>query len=316
MRTPSSRGPWIAGLSVLLASVVAHAAPARAMCGTPRWLGTAPAVSIPAEGVLYVASAAEAIPGLTLGDGATWRLEPAGGPGGLDVAALHYVADAPGSLTVGWGDWGDPQATLRVDAAWTAPAEPPRVVSLGRSQHQWMCSWQDAIAIQVDQPVAAFRVRWWTEAAGWSTAIIPPRARTSDGPSTPVLLLGKVDCAGETVPVAALQAGAIVDVAAIRFDGSEVAVTGVPPVLDLDDVAPFTEVTYVRPEDVAALVGARAAAAAVGPVIPHGLDGSGPRTGATALALLVGAALLGLLRGRALAGAMTLARLPVAVLRK
>lgn len=285
---------------------------ASAMCGTPAWLGTAPAVEVPERGVLYAASADDALASLALeGAPATWRVERVDGPDGFDVVALHYEARDGAVLDVGPGG-GAGGAGLRVSEAWSAPAASPRVVSLGRSRHAWSCSQEDAVAVQVDQPVAAFRVRWFAGGA-WSEAIVPPMA-SDQAPSTPVLLLGKVDCAGETVPVDVLVAGAVVDVTAIRLDGSEVAVDGLPPVVDLDDLPPFTEITYVDPHRAMVLAGvinAVEVGPTLGPARPRG-----PRTGAIALGLVGVAALFGLARGRALAAATGRARLPVAMLRR
>ncbi|MCB9572153.1 MAG: hypothetical protein H6709_08680 [Kofleriaceae bacterium] len=283
----------------------AHAAPAAATCSRLRWLGTAPGTALPPNGVLYATTRSyDPVVAAFAGAAGTARVVDDGGAHGLAVVELSYAAVAD-QVSVGVTD--DASLTFPVDPAWAAPADPPRVVSMGRSQLHGTCTSQDAVAIQVDQPVAAFRVRWYTAAAGWTDRVIVPQTSGVPG-ETPRLLLGSVDCGPDTVPVEDLAAGVVLDVRAIRFDGSEVAVTGVPSLLALGDLGPFA-VVQVVPE---AWLRAPTAPEA-GPVAPSPTRSG---HGAVVLGLLLGAVALGARRGHRLAVARVDDELPRARARR
>jgi hypothetical protein len=192
----------------VLAAIAGLEQAAHAECAWPDWLGTPSGVTVPPSGTLYRYT----------GDGV--------------IEAVPYQA-ASGALSID-GGWND--ATFHVDPAWTPPEEPPRAVTILHSEYSWTCSEQDAAAIQLDQPVAAVRVFWARDGQRNETVVVPKPIRSAVGVPAAVVLLGKVDCAGETVPVADLMAGAVVKMTAIRFDGSEVQIEGLPTLLDLDDL--------------------------------------------------------------------------------
>jgi hypothetical protein len=200
----------VTGIRITLATLAALAGlehAAHAECAWPNWLGTPSGVSVPASGTLYRYT----------GDG---------------VEAVPYQA-ATGVLTLD-GGW-DP-ATFPVDPTWTPPSEPPRAMTVLRSQDEWTCSWEDAAAIQLDQPVAAVRVFWARDGQRHETIAVPRPIETDAGIPAAMILLGKINCSGENVPLADLTAGVVIKMTAIRFDGSEVQVEGLPTILDLDDV--------------------------------------------------------------------------------
>jgi hypothetical protein len=200
----------VTGIRITLATLAALAGlehAAHAMCAWPDWLGTPSGVTVPPSGTLYRY---------------TWD----------GVEPVPYTA-ASGVLTV---DGGGDDATFRVDPTWAPPDRAPRAVTILHSQYSWTCSEQDAAAIQLDQPVAAVRVFWARDGQRHETLVVPKPMRSAVGVPAAVILLGKIDCAGETIPVADLMAGAVVKMTAIRFDGSEVQIEGLPTLLDLDDL--------------------------------------------------------------------------------
>ncbi len=219
---------------------------------------------------------------------------------GSDPVKLRYRLGIDGAAVVqmGFGHRAMPPTIPR----WLVHARAPRVVSIGQRLAVHDCPWEDGLAIQIDQPAAGFRVRWWADDR-WSEAVVGAAATFLD-PAKGVLVLGKLACAPSTVPLAEFHTGVLVDVRAIRLDGTEVAIDGLPALLDLDELEPFTDLdAFVEDPDVAA-AGA----------------GAGDRTGtgATAMALLGMAACVGIARGRRLSRAMRGddAPLPVAILRR
>jgi hypothetical protein len=151
---------------------------------------------------------------------------------------------------------------------------------------------QDAVAIQLDQPVAAVRVSWWRDGAREETIVVPrPHHDDAGATGSAVILLGKVDCAGQTVPVADLEHLIMVELVAIRNDGSEIRVDGMPPILEADRltrVAGPPPVLRIAPP--AAPAALAAASAAPRPLEPHG---------ELAVILVAGAIVVGVRRGRA-----------------
>jgi len=233
---------------------------AHAMCGEPDWYGTPSGVTLPAQGTLYRHT----------GDG---------------VTAVPYRASA--ELVV--GEDGR-EARFPIDPAWQPPARAPRAVTVLRSTFAWTCSSQDAVAIQLDQPVAAVRVFWARDGRREETLVVPRPIDTATGVPAAVILLGKIDCAGENVPVEDLERGVVLALTAIRPDRSEVRVEGLPTLVDLDDLP--LDKGYTR---AVSLVAAPPALLvdAVPPVRRRGTSG------ALVLALLGGAIVVGARRGRA-----------------
>jgi hypothetical protein len=189
-------------------AVLEYAADAK--CARKSWLGTPEGTPVPPAGTLYRTS-------------------------GASVTKVPYET-ALGALVVTVGS-----ERFIVDPTWTPPADPPRVVAMRHVEHGWTCSSTDAAMLTLDQPVAAIRVSWTREGKAHESLVVPRSRRALDRPS---ILLGKVGCAGSTFSVAELEAGVALEMTAIRFDGSEVEVEGLPPVLDLDELP--------RPEKLAA----------------------------------------------------------------
>jgi hypothetical protein len=122
-----------------------------------------------------------------------------------------------------------------IDPHWKAPAEPPRVLVLERSEYGWSCLPEDALAIQIDQPVAAVKVFWATSKGTQTMIVAPEPYATPLGKPASILLLGRPYCASENVPLADLERGVVLGLTAIRNDGSEVMIEGVPTFVKLDD---------------------------------------------------------------------------------
>jgi hypothetical protein len=119
-------------------------------------------------------------------------------------------------------------ATLKIDPAWHAPAARPRVVQYWHHAMSWTCSSADGVMLQIDQKTAAFRVNWRFAGKKQREWIVP--ARSSDDHLT-VLELGKINCGATTIEPDELAQGGELSLTAIRFDGTEVPVEGLPPIV-------------------------------------------------------------------------------------
>jgi hypothetical protein len=246
--------PSVRSVLVGLLILAAGAERAEASCIRPEWIGTPAGVTVPEKGVLYRFSALE---------GAEARME-------------RY--DAAGAEALGFV----------VDEEWAPPAEAPRVLAIQHSKYAWTCSDENALAIQLDQPVAAVRV-FWATSEGQREMVVAPRPReTPKGRPASVLLLGGINCAGENIPVADLERGVVLGLTAIRFDGSEVAIDGVPTIVAFDDY-PVSK-NGVSPLGFDAVVEEVAQVADAEPWRPK-------TNGAFPIALVLGAIVLGARRG-------------------
>ncbi|HEY5922287.1 MAG TPA: hypothetical protein VIV11_11480 [Kofleriaceae bacterium] len=220
----SMRGMYLIGLLGSLLAV----SEARADCGFPQWMGTADGTAVPSRGSLYIYDES-----LSLDDHAaqpraevTWsggeqgsvrftRVEDA-------VARLDYEGPVGATMTVALRQWDETFAYQLVD--WWKPSEiQPRVVHYWHNTDEWTCSWADSLMIQLDQRVAAVRARWTynQRAVEWT---LPPRTQGSKV----VVELGKVNCGGATIPPEQLVEGGELELVAIRFDGSQIPITGLP----------------------------------------------------------------------------------------
>jgi hypothetical protein len=210
-------------LAALALATLAALAPGRAeaKCGTPSWIGTPTGTAIPAKGTLYLYDE-----GLKFGD-------PVPAAGALKkktkisetVVQIDYETKAD---ELAFGAPGDDPLVFDVRPKWRAPEVAPRVLQYWHHVYRWTCSAADSVMLQIDQPTAAFRVRWKFANTKMREWIIP--ARTAAG-NVNVLELGQIDCGSTTIDPAELAKGGELTVIAIRFDGSEVAVTGLPAVL-------------------------------------------------------------------------------------
>lgn len=147
---------------------------------------------------------------------------------GTSIASIEYEGPAGSGLRV--FDRDDVlRAEYVLDADWQAPKQAPRVVQSRRNQHQWTCSWSDSLMLELDQPMAAVRMRWLTH-GGEVDYIEALQGET--------LELGKINCGGENMPLDQLIAGGVIELFAIRLDGSEVPIIGLPRWIALGDFEP------------------------------------------------------------------------------
>jgi hypothetical protein len=223
-------------MKLLVAALVLALAPtAHADCAIQKWLGTPSGTTIPATGSLYVYDQGYGYnpytEGVVFSDGVPhrwekWRISD-------DVVRIDYAAGLATSVTAGirWE-----QMTYAIDPQWKAPKAAPRAIHYWHHKSEWTCSETDSWMIQVDQPTAAFRVMFTPNTLGAKPIeYIEPAKTGDDGRS--VLEIGKHDCiATPTVAPAMLAAGGMLVLYAIRFDGSEVRVRGLPPLLSTSDM--------------------------------------------------------------------------------
>jgi hypothetical protein len=209
----------LAGLGLTVALVLSVSHRAEADCGRETWVGTPTGASIPAKGSLYVF------------DGWLDFRAPksrVGGPivaetrVGENVLRLDYVTKADELELAG----RDNPSLFQVNRGWKAPAASPRVIQYWHHVSSWECSSSDSVMLQIDQPTAAFRVFWQFEDHPTRQLVLPARTAANN---VSVLELGKINCVGAPfIDPAELASGGKLVVVAIRFDGSEVLVTGLP----------------------------------------------------------------------------------------
>lgn len=209
---------------------------AEADCGIPAWLGTPDGASVPRKGVLFVhdeqlswhddAPLAWIKIGWTHGEGTVRVVRAEGAP---SLAMIEYDGPAGAQLTV-WDRWDDPHAvTLRDE--WNHHANAPRVLQYWHHQSEWTCSSSDSLMIQIDQPTAAIHVRWTVN----GHTVDYWEATRNDGTKS-VLELGKINCGRTNVPLEQLYDGVGIELFAIRPDGSEIRVEGMPPTVALGEL--------------------------------------------------------------------------------
>lgn len=213
----------VAGLIAVVVTVLSSAR-ADADCAIQRWLGTPTGARVPAKGSIYLYS--EMLEAKT----------PAGPIKAFTqlsdtVARIDYDTKAD-ELELHSGAY-DESTVLQIDRHWKPPADAPRVIQIWHHAEQWTCSYADSVMLQIDQPTAAFRVRWTVPGKAMQEWIVP--ARTAAG-NVNVLELGKIDCGGTTIDPAELAQGGHLALVAIRYDGSEIAVKGVPHELSFADL--------------------------------------------------------------------------------
>lgn len=218
-----------AGLVALtLVSIAQHA---DADCGNPHWVGTPTGASIPQRGSLYLFDGAIADGEELKHRGGPIKAETKVGPG---VVKLDYVTQAD---ELELADAYEP-TLLNVNPMWRPPAAAPRVIQYWHQVSAWTCSSSDLVWLQIDQPTAAFRVVWEAKHKPARQFVFP--AHTGDN-NVSALPLGKLNCVGEpTIDPEELAAGGRLALFAIRYDGSEVAVTGLPQTLSTTQM-PTTE---------------------------------------------------------------------------
>ncbi len=221
-------------MKLVLAAIVtsALASHARAECGIQKWIGTPSGTTLPEHGSLYLFDqgygwnpyADEET--VEFSDGVPHRWETTRISD--DLVRVDYAAGLASSVTVGvrWE-----KLTYAIDPAWMAPTRPPRVLQYWHHASEWTCSRADSWLIQVDQPTAAFRVVF-TPSDDRSNRIEYIEAAKTGEDERSALEIGKHDCIGlAKVTPEMLAAGGVLELYAIRFDGSEVRVTGLPDVM-------------------------------------------------------------------------------------
>lgn len=212
------------------------AATAEADCAPAGWFGASHDTTVPTRGTVYLheESLAWDLPGdidpswLKLqwenGEG-TARLVRSEGA----VAVVEY--EGPSGSTLKLLDRWDEPTALQLVSGWQPPARAPRVLQYWHTTESWTCSSTDSLMIQLDQPATAVRVRWHVN----GHAVDYLEATRNDGTKT-VLELGKINCGRENVPLEQLYDGVGIELYAIRHDGSEVKVEGMPSHIRLADL--------------------------------------------------------------------------------
>jgi len=205
---------------------------AQADCGIPQWMGTADGTAVPFTGSLYIYDESLGFGGRTTvaAEEQPW-VEVAwdGKPGetsftriGEAVARLDYTGFPGTTMKVHLKQWDD-TFSYHLEAQWRASTKQPRVLQTWHHTSAWTCSWADSLMIQLDQRAAAVRARW-TYGGKTTEWVVPPRTERSKV----VVELGKINCGSTTLAPQQLAAGGKLELFAIRFDGSEVPITGLP----------------------------------------------------------------------------------------
>ncbi len=208
----------LAALGILALVTLALSSRADAECARVQWVGTPPGATIPQHGSLYLYD--------QLVD--SWKHKVRGPiiattEVGDHVVRLDYETHAD-ELELR-RDERYPSSVFDVSPHWKPPAAAPRAVQYWHHQYRWTCSSADSLMIQIDQPTAAFRVFWQFGDHPSRTFVMPAR---TDAHNINVLELGKIDCGSTSIDPAELAAGGTLTLVAIRYDGSEVVVTGLP----------------------------------------------------------------------------------------
>lgn len=212
-------------LIALTVGVLGSGTEADADCGNPHWVGTPSGASIPRAGSLYLYDEY-----VKYGEIKEWSLPIVRRTKISDtVVKLDYVTSAD---ELELADDDEP-TILRVNPIWQPPAAAPRVIQYWHHKHEWTCSEADSLMLQIDQPTAAFRVYWQSGDRPMRELVIP--ARTGDH-HVSVLELGKINCGSTSIDPAELAAGGTLVLMAIRFDGSEVVVAGLPATISTADM--------------------------------------------------------------------------------
>jgi hypothetical protein len=216
----------LAGLA-LVGAVLVLPGRAEADCGNPHWIGTPAGATLPPRGSLYVYDEHSKY------DDTAPKSTPIVKRTKISdtVMRLDYDSKAD-ELEIKLDDYDTPPV-YNLDPKWRAPAALPRVLQYWHHVSEWTCSNADTVMIQIDQPTAAFRVRWQADGKPMQEWIIP--ARTGED-NRNVLELGKIDCGSTTIPPEEFAAGGTLTLFAIRYDGSEVVVTGLPPRMSTKDM--------------------------------------------------------------------------------
>lgn len=116
------------------------------------------------------------------------------------------------------------RARYKLDAGWRAPIGAPHAIRVEHEQSRWTCASTDALFIKLDQSTAAVRVRWT------HSGTIENRILATDG----TVALGQVGCCGSNLSTDELHDGGELDLVAIRVDGTEAPILGLPSFVSSD----------------------------------------------------------------------------------
>lgn len=155
---------------------------------------------------------------------ATWTVDDG-------VARLDY-SGAEGSELVVMTFKRYERARYKLESGWRAPTTAPRAIRFEHQESEWTCARTDALVIELDQPTAAVRVRW-THRDLTETLVLPTDGRVP---------LGLIGCCGTYISPAELHDGGALELVAIRVDGSEAPILGVPSFVSSDMYSPETTV--------------------------------------------------------------------------
>ena len=139
------------------------------------------------------------------------------------IVRIDYEGPPGAALTVATPFRGDGPRTYHLAATWRAPAKPPRVLQYWHHLIEGDCWHADSLMVQLDQATAAVRARWTFEGrtVEWLEAVHAEESKA-------VLELGNINCAATSIPPDELAAGGHLELVAIRLDGSEVEIRGLP----------------------------------------------------------------------------------------
>ncbi len=222
---------WAMRAAVITVGVLAAATDrADAECVSPSFNGTVSSSVVPTRGVLFVYDEDGRAPEVSWnGDvGQTALTTLTASVAGLDYD-FNTISFRPFlKSTVTRIDYEGPAGSLivvnrrsyQLASDWQPPSQPPRVASYAHHQNEWMCSSTDVLVVDLDQPTAAIRARW-TYRGTTTEWVLPAREGT-------LLQLGKIDCGGTTLRPEELLEGGHLELLAIRLDGSEMRVVGLP----------------------------------------------------------------------------------------
>ena len=151
------------------------------------------------------------IPGM-----ATWTVREG-------IARLDYSGPEGSELAVILGGKYE-SARYRLASGWRAPSTAPRAIGFQHEERSWTCASTDALIIELDQSTAAVRVRW-THWGTTETFVLPTDGRVA---------LGQLGCCGSNISPDELHDGGELELVAIRVDGTEARILGIPRVVSTD----------------------------------------------------------------------------------
>jgi hypothetical protein len=222
-------------LSAIVVGGLLSSGAAEADCNIPAWLGTPDNASVPTKGTLYFHDEQLSwhddppLQWMKLawanGEGTVRVVRAEGAP---NLARIEYDGPAGAQLLV-YDRWDEAQ-TVTLGNDWQYK-HAPRVLQYWHHNSEWTCSSSDVLMIQIDQPTAAVRVRWTVN----GHAVDYWEATKNDATKS-VLQLGKINCGGENIPLEQLYDGVGIELYAIRFDGTEVKIEGMPSYIALSEI--------------------------------------------------------------------------------